>query len=480
MLQNETNIAATRRRQPFRLEIQEFICFTPISHLVFLRNETNIAVKRRRQPFRLDRTERGVHMKISTGWAGKKVLSSPFVLQLLVIMFLVEFVKGALMVSILPVYMGTVLGFSAYAIGWALALQYIGDNAFRSPLGWIIDRLGYRMVMLFGVILTFASVAIVSLTEGVGWIVLACLLLGVGTSPLWPCVITGATAVAGNEASGSIMSVVYMAWLTGVGIGPVVINFFILQSFAPAFRLLIGMMVVVVFVALLLPGRSKSREIEGTEAPAIVHAGAERKAPLGERIRSYFAQVSASMHASWLLYPAMFIQNFALGLLTPVLTLYARTVLHLTPQQYSMYLVAGGAVTVLGLIPVGKWVDKVGTKWFLHVGFILSAISLPMLGYTRSLPLVLAIVAVVGLGYAMIIPAWNALIADAIPKSERGAVWGFFLTIEGLGVVAGSILSGRLFDSFGPHAPFLVSGSVMLLLFVLHLFITRRPAVVVR
>ena len=71
-------------------------------------------------------------------------------------MYLVEFVKGALLVSILPVYMGEVLGLSVYAIGWALALQYIGDNAFRSPLGWIIDRIGYRNVMLFGVLLTFA------------------------------------------------------------------------------------------------------------------------------------------------------------------------------------------------------------------------------------------------------------------------------------------------------------------------------------
>ena len=74
-------------------------------------------------------------MEIAKGWAGKKVLTSPFVVQLLIIMYLVEFVKGALLVSILPVYMGEVLGLSVYAIGWALALQYIGDNAFRSPLG---------------------------------------------------------------------------------------------------------------------------------------------------------------------------------------------------------------------------------------------------------------------------------------------------------------------------------------------------------
>ncbi|QYR20041.1 MFS transporter [Paenibacillus sp. sptzw28] len=420
-------------------------------------------------------------MELRKPWAGKKVLTSPFVVQLLIIMYLVEFVKGALLVSVLPVYMGTVLGLSAYAVGWALALQYIGDNAFRSPLGWIIDRLGYRYVMLFGVILTFISVSIISLSHGhFAWIILACLLLGIGTSPLWPCVITGATAVAGSEASGTIMSVVYMAWLTGVGSGPIIINFFITHSFAMAFRLIIVMMIVVVLIALLLPGRRKSHELEGRLVPAEAHHKHGDAAPLLERMARYFARVRGSLHASRLLYPAMFMQNFALGLLTPVLTLFARTVLHLTPKQYSLLLLAGGAVTVLGLIPVGKWVDRFGTKWFLHAGFLIAAVALPVLGFMRSLPLVLAIVAFIGIGYACIIPAWNALIAEAIPKSERGAVWGFFLTIEGLGMVFGSILSGKLWDNLGPHSPFLLSGSVLLLLFVLHLFIARRPKVVVR
>ncbi|MFC5651612.1 MFS transporter [Paenibacillus solisilvae] len=419
-------------------------------------------------------------MELVKGWAGKKVLTSPFVIQLLIIMYLVEFVKGALLVSILPVYMGQVLGLSVYAIGWALALQYIGDNAFRSPLGWIIDRIGYRNVMLFGVVFTFASVVIVSVSSSLGWIILACLLLGIGTSPLWPCVITGATAVAGNEASGTIMSVVYMSWLTGVGCGPIVINFFIVHTYRPAFLLLISMMIVVIIVALFLPGKRKSLEIEGREVPHSDESVHLDGVTFGQKVRSYFAKVRSSLHASWLLYPAMFMQNFALGLLTPVLTLYARTVLHLSPQKYSLFLIAGGAVTVLFLIPVGKWVDRFGTKWFLHVGFLTAAIALPILGNSRDLPLVLVIVMLVGIGYACIIPAWNALIADAIPKSERGAVWGFFLTIEGLGMVFGSIMSGKLWDSLGPHAPFYVSGSVLLILFVLHLFITRRPAVVVR
>ncbi|WP_042159983.1 MFS transporter [Paenibacillus gorillae] len=410
------------------------------------------------------------------------VWSSPFVIQLLIIMLLVEFVKGALIVSILPVYMGTVLGLSAYAIGWSLALLYIGDNAFRSPLGWLIERVGYRQTMLFGIILTFAAVLIVTFMHHVGWLIFACLLLGVGTSPLWPCVITGATA--GGESSGTVMSVVYMSWLIGIGSGPIVINFFIAHTYTRAFQILIGAMTIAVIVTLLLPGRKQSKAMESASADASGEGSAGQNLtaakPIHIRAVEYMNKLRDSLHVSRLLYPAMFAQNFALGLLTPILSLYARTVLHLTPQQYSYFLVAGGAVTALGLIPVGKAVDRWGTRWLLHIGFLLAAVSLPLLGMTRYLPAVLVIVAIIGIGYACIIPAWNAFIAEQIPKTERGAVWGFFLTIEGTGMVLGSIMSGRLWDSFGPHMPFQLSGIVMIVLFVLHLFITKRQRVMVR
>jgi MFS family permease len=85
-----------------------------------------------------------------------------------------------------------------------------------------------------------------------------------------------------------------------------------------------------------------------------------------------------------------------------------------------------------------------------------------------------------GIGYALIIPSWNALIASVIPKEKRGAIWGFFLTIEGSGNVLGPILSGKLWDSIGYQAPFLLSGCVLAVLFVLQLFIFVDRKVMVR
>lgn len=423
---------------------------------------------------------------LRTFWVNHRAFFSPFVVMLLAILFVVEFVKGAILVSILPVYMKSVIGATTFVIGWTMALQYIGDNLFRSPIGWLIDKAGYKPVMLAGVAVTAVSVVILVTFTQYGWILLSCALLGIGTSPLWPCVISGATESVGEQARGTAMSIIYVSWMTGVGLGPIVINLFIRDSYAPAFRLLLALMAASVVLALFMPAGPKKKGgfqklVRDWRAESARHheRGSLLARPLS-KMRRYIEEARRSIDVHWAIYPALFAQTFALGLLTPVLTLYARTVLRLTPVQYSLFLIAGGAITVLFLIPVGKLVDRWGERWFLRIGLILASFTLLTVTFVQSIPIVLALVALVGIGYAMIIPSWTALIASIVPEEKRAAIWGFFLTIEGTGNVIGPIVSGKLWDTFGHRVPFVTSGVVLAVLFVLQLFISPRRRIMVK
>jgi len=404
---------------------------------------------------------------------------TPFVLRLLIILFLVEFVKGSLLVTVVPVYMNVVLGLSAYVVGWALALQYAGDNLFRTLMGWLIDRIGYRTGIVAGIFLAMASVVMMAFARSGWWMIAATTLLGVGTSPLWPSVITGATEEAGERARGSVMSVIYVAWLSGTGVGPVVINFFIHdRSYGLAFWFLIALLAFVFCVSLFLP--DKSQAAKGAAARRNTREQAWRKQNWWEKLTSYINKVSSTIYVNPLFYPALFLQNASIGLLAPVLTLFAKEVLHLTNAMYSLFLVYGGGITILLLYPVGKLVDRFGTRWLLHIGFPLSAATITALALLRSPQLTWWIVGALGVGYAMIIPSWNAFIATIVPKDRKALIWGFFLSIEGAGMVAGSVVSGLLWDTLGPHAPFLASSALLLTLFVLHLFISMPQKIVVR
>jgi MFS family permease len=411
-----------------------------------------------------------------TGKSGKGRVITPFVLILLLIMFAVEFVKGALLLTILPLYMGAAFGAGAYVVGWTLAAQYIGDNALRTPVGWLLDKIGCKACMLVGMLLAFGAVLLIATTSHAAWTIAACAMLGLGTAPLWPCVITAATEAAGDEAKGTVMSVVHVAALSGAGLGPVTANFFIQSaSYAPAFRLLLGFMIAVVLVALLLPRRAATAAAARKPRARRRIATTERaRVPWTRRTAAYWQEVRRSLTVSPLLFPAMFLQTFAIGILTPILTLYTREQLALSPRQTSLLLVAGGAVTVLLLVPAGKLVDRIGTKLLLSSGFALGSAALLVFTLTRSIAALYGIVAAFGCAFALIIPSWNALLAAAIPNDKRGAVWGLFLTIEGCGAIAGPIVSGKLWDVFGPHVPFFVSGSVLGLLFFLQLLLKQQ------
>jgi len=115
-------------------------------------------------------------------------LASPFILEMWVIIFLVEFVKGSLLVALLPVYMENNLGLTVTVVGFAFALQYLGDNLFRSPSGWIMERIGFRWTMTGALLLILVAVGIIIYATSALWISIACLILGIGTSP---CILLG-------------------------------------------------------------------------------------------------------------------------------------------------------------------------------------------------------------------------------------------------------------------------------------------------
>lgn len=409
-------------------------------------------------------------------------LASPFIVEMWIIIFLVEFVKGSLLVALLPVYMQNILGLSVTVVGFAFALQYLGDNVFRSPSGWVMERIGFRWTMTGALVLILVAVGMIIFAKTAVMLSIACLILGIGTSPLWPCVMTGITELAGSTKSGSsgaAMGAVEMASLAGTGIGPIVVNFLMDQggqSYRVAFLVLLGCAAAVVAVALFLPKRISTsgthaivRDMPGLDAPVV----RPKLSPL-ESLKRTFEQVRSTLKVSRWLYPALFLQAFAIGLMTPVVTLFAHSELHVSPNQFSLLLIAGGGITVLALIPAGKLVDRIGTTAFLNVGFLLAAVSLAMFSQIRSLPLAFCAVVLVGISYALILPAWNAFLAKQVPKGERGTVWGLFLTLQGSGMVAGPVLSGKLWDSVGHGVPFLASAIVMVLLFGLHLLIVHR------
>lgn len=99
-----------------------------------------------------------------------------------------------------------------------------------------------------------------------------------------------------------------------------------------------------------------------------------------------------------------------------------------------------GIVVVLAGIPFAVLSDKRGRKWFLIGGNALVAPMVLVFALTKSVDLLYAAAAIGGLGEAMGLSSWNAMIADQTGLDNRDAAFSLSFVVGTAGFSLGSAL----------------------------------------
>lgn len=343
----------------------------------------------------------------------------------LITLFLTEFTRGAFFLTFLPVYASQGLGFSVTAAGFAASAHYLVETLCKAIAGWQYDRLG-RKIMQAGLVLGLGAMILMRFHPSPALLIIASGIFGLGVSPLWPGVITEVAPVNIKNRSSRI-GMVFTIWLAGTGSGLVGINFIMSMGYEFTFNLIITVLGMALLAAvILLPPVPVKRPNNDNQTGILRTLGELAENPAVTR----------------LLLPGMFLQTMAAGLLLPILPVFARTRLGLDHDGYGFLLLAGGLATIIFLIPMGKVADKVRLKTILFLGFLLTACSLGLLALLGNGDNAYYLVALLGISYAAVLPAWNSLLARAIPPERQATGWGVFATIEGLGVAVGPALGG--------------------------------------
>ncbi len=81
-----------------------------------------------------------------------------------------------------------------------------------------------------------------------------------------------------------------------------------------------------------------------------------------------------------------------------------------------------------------------------------------------------------GIGQISVFLAAQSLIGQEAPRNQRGSVLSAFNICGAFGILIITAVGGRLFDSVDPRAPFVVVGSVNVLLFFVSLYVRLRAA----
>jgi MFS transporter, ACS family, hexuronate transporter len=168
-----------------------------------------------------------------------------------------------------------------------------------------------------------------------------------------------------------------------------------------------------------------------------------------------------------------YIDRFVLGILAPVL----QKEIGWTDIQYGYIVTAFQASYALGLLIVGRLIDKFGTK----IGFTVAIVfwSIAACGHAAVRTVMGFAIArfALGLGESANFPASIKAVAEWFPKKERAFATGIFNSGANIGAVLAPAVVPWLALTYGWQSAFIVTGLIGFIWLVFWLMLYDKPEI---
>ena len=174
-------------------------------------------------------------------------------------------------------------------------------------------------------------------------------------------------------------------------------------------------------------------------------------------------------------YLPSFLLSFSIGLLAPVLPLYA-TELASSYGLVGLVLAGESLGSLLSDLPAGALLSRLGLRRSMFLGAVTILLSTVALFWVDSVFVALACRVLTGFGNALFSVARHAYISSQTDIGERGRALALFGGVNRIGRFAGPAIGGIVAASYGLRVPFLVFGGVCTLVpAAAALFLPRLP-----
>lgn len=345
----------------------------------------------------------------------------------------------------------------------AFSIGFVSSSLYSPAIGFLIDRLGPRLVIPIGTALVSTGLVLTTMVSQPWHLYLSLGVLVVGGSV--SMAYTGHAAFLPNWFARRRGLAVGIAF-SGVGVGAVVM-FPWLQHLidttgwrSACFSLALLMLVVIVPINLLLQ-RARPEDLgvlaDGDRAPTSDNAGR----PVIDNIVD-----RAWTEVDWTLARALRTARFWLVFAGFVCGMYAwyAVLVHQTQFLIDVGFTREMAAQALGLVPLmgvagqigfGWLSDRIGREWGWTIGclgFVLCYGLLIALQAQPSMPLLLAMVIAQGfLGFSLT-PNFGSIPAEIFQGRHTGTIFGTVSTAAAVGAGLGPWLTGTLHDRTGDYS----------------------------
>ena len=362
------------------------------------------------------------------------------------------FLDTHLLIPVMALYASD-LGASVGITGLIIGLYSVTNTPANILLGRLIDRVGYKLPLIAGLIGDAVSMFLYSVCRLPVHLAVVRALHGTSGGLVGPATMSITADYSERASKGRVMGIYGMsiaaATLVGYGLSGVIV--YRLQLGYQALFLFGAIMLVVgAILSLLLPGKKGGM--------------ATKTSPEGG-----FKKVKDLLRRRGLIvaYCSIFAQYFTFGGVVTLLPVYVR---NLGMEAFTWMLFAIFAIMFIIIqLPSGALSDKIGRLIPTTIGLGLGIVSLVILPSVATLPLLTVVMALYGTAYGILFPSISALVTDHTTPEERGLATGIFHALLTAGVAIGAPVIGWVGEAAGGQLGLVLTPGIMVLALVIAL-----------
>ncbi len=337
------------------------------------------------------------------------------------------------------------------------------------PGGYLADRYGRRWLvstMTFGVALSYIFYALAPSWETI--------LLGAVIQNLCliyqPALLAMISDSLPPDRRGMGISITQLIASVSTTPGPAVAAYLNSQfGDIPGMRISYGVVIALFLVAAALRSNLK----ETISDPPRISAREILKA-YPTSLKESFRAWKVVPRSTFYLFLAFLVGGFSFAMIQTFTVVYAVEDLGLLRPEWSLVLMVLFIAMIVLAIPIGKLVDKVGRKIPLLLSYAFGAPAILLFIYGDLYRLFISLI-LLGLSQLMMFSSYSALMADLVPKEQRGKVTGFSQFFSYITMALGILLGGLLYTAISHQFPFFLMLVFLIPQFLITLFFVHEP-----
>ena len=387
---------------------------------------------------------------LSSSEAAESLFTRNFVV--LCISTLLFFESMFLLLAVLPVFIVQELHGTESQVGVVVGVFALAAVMIRPTSGWLVERWNRKLGLALGALIYCIGPLLYTMAESVPVMIGFRLFHGLGIALFTTASSVLVADIAPPSRRGEAMGYYGMMMNVAMATGPVAGAAFVERSgFTQLFWLSALLALACLAILSLLS--------EPTRGPRPPHSPAERPSLLS-RSAVFPGFIAICMTMSF-------------GAVLSFLPLFAQA---RTLGNPGLYFIVYSIAVIIARPVSGKWSDRFGRAQVIIPGMLLLSIAMTLLAYADSMPWLLSVATLQGIGFGTVQPALMAFCVDRVTERDRGPALATLMMAFDIGHGLSAIGLGLLLEQTNFTTMFLFTGGVSLLGAVALAGATKRQA----